>query len=64
MVRLTAHWATLGKQPASLDDYEVIDCSAGAITRTRLQDVAQGVHLRHHGAQRPAPGRDQLLHHR
>ncbi|MET7999479.1 hypothetical protein [Nonomuraea glycinis] len=33
MVRLTAHWATLGKQPASLDDYEVIDCSAGAITR-------------------------------
>ncbi|GGP04299.1 hypothetical protein LDL08_30420 [Nonomuraea glycinis] len=45
MVRLTPHWATLGKQPASLDDYEVIDRSAGAITRRDMHDALVKEHF-------------------
>ncbi|MEV4469120.1 hypothetical protein [Nonomuraea sp. NPDC049504] len=37
-VRPTAHWAVLGKTPQSLDDYDVIGSSTGALSRAEFSD--------------------------
>lgn len=36
--RPTAHWAVLGKRPQSLDDYDVIGHSAGALSKAEFSD--------------------------
>ncbi|QFY06560.1 hypothetical protein GBF35_07575 [Nonomuraea phyllanthi] len=37
-VRPTAHWAVLGKTPQSLDDYDVIGSSTGALSKAEFSD--------------------------
>ncbi|TDD30226.1 hypothetical protein E1286_46045 [Nonomuraea terrae] len=38
VARPTAHWAVLGKTPQSLDDYDVISSSTGALSKAEFSD--------------------------